>query len=199
MPTTPAGRRLTEAHRLLQARLGAQTVEQTLVMWRLLDVTNLDATTARWVKAMIAVIQSQRAKSAAVAAAYLQHFRTIEIGQGFPAVIAPPAVEEQLATSMIVRGPVSMKANMARGLTLIRATDLALAGVAGAAQRHTIDAGRETITETVRADPRSRGWVRVVSGSACDWCLNLEGVEFSDDNQFDSHDRCSCSTEPQFD
>lgn len=195
---SPAGRRLAEAHRIAQARIGAGTVAQTLAVWRLLDVTNLDATSDRWVKAMIAVIQSQRIKSATVAAAYLQHHRTLEVGRGFPAVLAAPAVEEQLATSMIVRGPVSIKSNMSRSVPLLRAVDLAVAGVAGAAQRHSLDAGRETIAATVKADPRAHGWERIVSSTACDWCSNLAGEIYPADFQFDSHDACHCENSPAY-
>ena len=83
-------------------------------------------------------------------------------------------------------------------MRLLRATDLALAGVAGAAIRHTLDGGRETVLETTKADPRSSGWERIVSSSACDWCQNLAGEVYPADFQFDSHDACHCSNEPAY-
>jgi hypothetical protein len=196
--TTALGRQLTNAHRIAQARIGASTVAQAIAVYSLLDVEDLDATTAAWLSTMLALIQSQRVKSSAAAAQYLQALRIAEIGEPFTPRLARPAAQDQLSTSMLVTGPIGLKANMARGIPLTRAVDLSVAAVAGAAMRHTLNAARETISRTSRADTFIEHWERIVSSDACDWCQNLANERMSPDTQFESHDACHCMNEPQY-
>jgi len=70
---------------------------------------------------------------------------------------------------------------------------------AGSVTRHTLDAGRETITNTLRNDARAQGWSRETSASPCDLCSSLadSGVAGSEDSvDFVVHDHCGCSVVP---
>lgn len=169
--------------------------------WRLLSATALDATAPLWMSTMIAIIQSQRTKSTAASSAYLQTFREVEIGESFPAVLAGPADLAQLVTSLNVTGPVSIKSAMTKGVPLAEATSNAVANVSGAAMRHSLDGGRETITATVAADPKAYGWARATSGKTCSFCAMLasRGPVYGERSvQFRSHDHCACSGEPVY-
>ncbi len=169
-----------------------------IAAFRLLDFNQLDATTGRWLTVAMPMVQSQRLKSAAAAATYLSAFRLTELASTFTPVVAKPVDVAVIATSLTVTGPVSIKSNTARGVQLARAVDLALAGVSGAAIRHTLNGGRETVLATTKADPRARGWERITSGNACEFCRNLAGIVFPDDRQFECHDSCQCSNEPVY-
>src|SRR5690606_32476541 len=61
---TLQARRLTEAHRLAQARTGAQAVAALRSIWQLLDPEDLDGTVGRWLQAAIPVVAQMRTLSA---------------------------------------------------------------------------------------------------------------------------------------
>lgn len=198
MPT-PETRRLTEAHRLAQARLGTGVVRQMLAVWPLLAPDDLDSTFRRWLAAVSAVVDASRPTSADLAAHYTQLFRSLELGtdaKPVPISVADPIEPRALATSMLVTGPVSIKSNVGRGVPLERAVDLASTASARSAMRHVLDGGRETVSRMLRDDQRAHGYRRVASGNACPYCANLDGIEFATDDVFQPHDGCACSSEP---
>lgn len=192
------GRRLTEAHRLAQARLGAQTVARMRVIWPLLHPDNLDGTFDQWLLAAVPIIRGQRTASARLAANYLALFKALDESPPFTAVLQETVDTKALTTSLLVTGPLSIKRAMVRGVPLERAVDIAEAASSAAAMRHSLEGGRETIGATVRADPQAKGFVRVASGKACGFCADLAGIEFADDHVFQAHDGCSCSSEPVY-
>jgi hypothetical protein len=201
---TREAQRLTEAHRLAQARLGARTVAQMLALWPLLDVEDLDATVDRWLRAAVPVIQSQRTTSARLAANYVDQFKKLELGLSAraPIVLAETARPETVVSSLVVTGPATIKSNMARGLLLERAVDHARTKVAGAAMRHVLNGGRETTDGIIRADRQALGYARATSGRACSFCAMLASrgpvYKGADTAGFQPHDHCSCSVEPVY-
>lgn len=212
MAADPQASKLTEAHRLAQARLGADTVRQMIAAWPLLDVQDLDKTVGRWLQVTMPLIRAQRTRSARLAGNYLVTFRALELGVGARAFV-PTLVEEvdaeALLTSLTVTGPAAVKSAMKRGAKegepggrLLRwAADIAKARSAAAAMRHVLNGGRETIVETVASDPRALGYARAASGRACAFCAMLasRGPVYSEDSvDFEAHDHCSCSAEPVY-
>jgi hypothetical protein len=202
MAATAAASRLTEAHRLAQIRLGVTTVQQMLAAWPLLDVDDLDGTSPRWVAINRALIGAQHRQSVTLAADYLRTFRALELGSieritPVLGTLDPVAV----TTSLIVTGPVRVKNAAAKGLDLAAAMERAAASSAAAGMRHALAGGRDTIDETVKADPKAIGWARVTSGKACEFCSMLadRGAVYGDDTaHFDAHDGCSCTAEPAY-
>lgn len=196
-------RRLTQAHRSAQTRLGEQTIEQLRSLWPALDLENLDASFPGWVDLVQPVVRSQRIVSARLAGNYLKTYRTIELGTKAPPLIptlAETVSKEALTTSLRVTGPVSLKANMARGMDLARAADIAQERSSKAGQRYVLGGGRDTIVSTSKADKESKGWTWVASGAkTCDYCANLDGVLFYlGESEFNPHDGCDCTAEPTF-
>jgi hypothetical protein len=193
--------RLTEAHRLAQLRLGVVTVARMRTIWRLLNPEALDATYPEWLAAAYPIVQAQRSTSARLAANFLTAFKTLELGTAarLAPVLSETADREAVATSLLVTGPLSVKRAMARGIQVAKAMPVAEAASSAAAMRHALDGGRQTINQTLRADPDAQGWVRVASGSACQFCTRLDGKRHpTDDADFPAHDGCSCSQEPVY-
>lgn len=201
MAATTAGGRLTEAHRLAQARLGARTVNAMRTIWPLLDPADLDDSYERWLKAAAPVIRANRSTSARLAANYVSTFKTLEIGAAAPVVLAESVASKSLATSLLVTGPVQIKRALANGVTLAKAVSIAEATSAASAMRHALNGGRETIVEMVRADRQALGWARAASGRACAFCAMLasRGPVYGEDRaDFKAHDHCSCTAEPVY-
>jgi hypothetical protein len=201
---TAAASRLTEAHRTAQARLGATTVRQMLAAWPLLQLDNLDGTFDRWLQVVVPLVGAQRRQSARLAANYIATFRTLELGAAAGAlqpVLAEELEVEQLATSMLVTGPAMIRRALARQTPARKAIANAQRASAGAAMRHVLNGGRETIVGTVDADKKAVGWARATSGRPCAFCAMLASrgpVYESGTVHFDAHDHCSCSAEPVY-
>lgn len=203
MAATLAGSRLTEAHRLAQASLGARVTRDLLLLWGLVDPNQLDATVPQWLEAALALIQVRRIESTRMAASYLQTFRLVEapLAPPFAPVLGARLDPLAAATSMRVTGPISVKRAMVAGKPLAEAAEQAAVNTARAGMRHVLEGGRSTIVETVIADPSVDGFRRVTSGDACGFCAALarRGAVYSARTaRFAAHDGCSCSAEPAY-
>ena len=201
MAANPMASRLTEAHRLAQARLGARTVQAMFAVWPLLDAGDLDGTEVRWIRAAFPIINAQRATSARLAANYLRTFRRIEIpaASDAPAILAEAAPPAQVAASLHVTGPVAVKTHMRIHPVAWRAMEIGRSMSAASAMRHALDGGRQTIIDTVASDERALGWARATSADACSFCAMLAGrgpVYREETVGFEAHDHCSCAAEP---
>lgn len=78
MARTAEGRRLTDAHRKAQVRLGGIAAAMTAANAKRLDIEDLDGSGPRWVAAQVAIIEAMRAQSALLAADYVRKFRRAE-------------------------------------------------------------------------------------------------------------------------
>lgn len=87
MARTAEGRRLTEEHKRAQIRLGGIAAALTMENAKRLDPNNLDGTEARWKVAQVAIIQTIRRRSEALAESYLRAFCEAE---GVPPIDAVP-------------------------------------------------------------------------------------------------------------
>lgn len=200
MASSSQARRLTETHRLAQARISAVAVQALRSAFLLLDPQDLDATTQEFLRTAVPIVMGQQALSAQLAAQYLAVFRRLELpgAAAMEAVIAAPLPPEQVATALTVTGPVSIKSAMARGVPLDTATKTAQANIARAGIRLVLSGGRNTITATTHADPKAIGWARATSGSPCAFCAKgaAKGIWTERGAHMDAHDGCHCSAEP---
>lgn len=202
MPTTSAGVRLTEAHRLAQARLATEVTARALILWPLLDPARLDATQDAWVQAMLPMIRTASQRSAAIAAAYVKQMRYAEIGSSLAAL--PPVPFEARATqiSLYVTGPVGIKDSLKRGVTLAKALQTAKTSVLGSASRHATNGGRSAVLASVQADHRAVSWFRITSGRCCAFCALMasRGPIYKSEStaDFKPHDACHCAAAPSY-
>lgn len=211
MALTVEGTALTEAHRLAQARLGAETIVLTRTAWGLLDLGDLDGSSEVWVSVTEALVQRQAAKSAQLAGTYYQRFRSLEATDPPPFTVTSLTPDEgAVRTSLLVQGPVGIKTRIAKGALVESAAATAEAETTGAAMRHALNAGRETLYGAIGSDRVALGWLRVTSASPCWFCAMLasrgpvyKGESFSEsDARFTGaggvkvHDSCMCTVEP---
>ncbi len=190
------GKALTEAHRKGQAKLSARVLADLMAVWPMLDPADLDATSAAWLTAAAAVVNSHRANSAALAREYLRQYRAVETGKPL-ASWEPPAIDPlpaaQVKTSLLVTGPVSIKAAMARGIQLPSAVSTALAASMAAGSRQALSGGRATVMGASQGDSLAVGVQRVTSAGSCDYCSGLGGKVLPQGvTDFHTHDGCHC-------
>lgn len=188
---------LTQAHRVAQLRLGAATVVRLRAVWDLLDPDDIDGTFDEWAMTAVAVVQASRSQSARLAGNYINAVRASEVSGSFDPILANTIDRKALTTSLLVTGPVSFRANLTR-MPAPRALAIAEERSARAGMRHALNGGRETITETMKADPRGVAYERVASGNACNYCADLTGIRFKTDEVFRPHDGCSCAAMPVY-
>lgn len=197
--------RLTEAHRLTQGRLGMRAMARLHTVWALLDPTDLDATVDRWISSSLPIIEAHRAQSAESAGRYMRAFKDTDLGTRagpIPLELATTIDPAQVATSLLVTGPISIKKATATGSALAAAVDTAEANAVRASMRHVLNGGRATIIDTVAADRQALGWARATSGRPCSFCALLAGrgpvYKGQETADFHAHDGCSCSTQPVY-
>lgn len=205
MAATVEASRLTEAHRLAQARLGVLTARQVLAAWPLLDLADLDGSFGRWLLVVSRLVQAQRRASSALAAGYLTTFRTLELGvtaEPFAPTLADAVDENALTASLLVTGPGTLRSATARGVPPAKAADLARAASSRSAMRHALNGGRGTVAGSVDADAKALGFARATSGRACHFCLMLASrgpvYKGADTAAFHAHDGCACAAEPVY-
>jgi hypothetical protein len=201
MAATTEARRLTEAHRLAQLDVAAETVMAMNDAWRILDPLDLDGTTPRWLRPASQIISHHRNASAGISSNYLGAFKALETGvdSGLTLLLADPLPLEQLVTSMVVTGPAKVRQALAAGKSLDEAMELASATSSASAMRHALNGGRDTTIRTVEGDQHAVGWARVTSEKPCAFCAMLasRGPAYRGQGAaFRAHDRCRCSAEP---
>lgn len=202
MAVTELGRELTEAHRLAQVEISAETQREILEVFQgMLDPVRLDATFPAYARAATAVLDRDHRRSTALATAYLEAFREAEgATRPFEVRQAQALAQEQALTSLLVTGPVEIKrATRQTGGDLEKATERGLVSTLGAVKRLALQGSRDTIVQSIQADPEAEGVARVTDGSPCSFCAMLAGrgaVYKSDATaSFDPHDSCGCQPE----
>lgn len=111
--------------------------------------------------------------------------------------------------SLTVTGPVGQKSKAGRGKPLQVARDESFTQAAGAATRHVLTGGRQSLLTLVEGDMRAIGWIRVTDGDPCHFCsmLSSRGAVYKEDSfsqsdprfegpgEFKVHDSCACTME----
>lgn len=203
MATQAEAAAATRAHREAQKRLGLDVAARVRVAWPLLDPADVNASVDRWLGVVLPLVLDGRRESASLAAAYLRAFARLEADTDARVLLAEvdDQVREAAATSLRVTGPVQVTAMSAAGYSREQASQSALSATLGAAMRHAMDGGRETLVRSIEVDPRLVGWRRVGDGSSCKFCRMLIGrgeVYSAETARFAAHDNCGCSAEPAY-
>lgn len=193
---------LTATHRQAQLALRAGVLRDLQKLWPAMDWTDLDRTFPLWATAIGALVTKNRHTSASLAAAYYRAFRfAAGITDTAPIILAQPVDPTKLAISLQVTALAGAKAAAARGVTREVAMANAFVRSSGAVTRLVLEGGRETIRETVAADPRARGWERVTGARSCGFCRLLAsrgGVFKATTADFQAHDHCGCTAQPVY-
>ncbi len=161
----------------------------------MLDWAALDRTYPRFALATAAMVERNRRTSTGLAANYLRALQRQQGLPGFPPVL-PKFDADQFQTALRVTSVVTAKKAASNGVPADAAMSAALSVASGAMARLVLNAGRETVNATGKANPEVSGWRWVLGGSGhCQFCQDRAGQVFSNDAEFQSHDTCGCSPE----
>lgn len=198
MASTDTGRRLTELHRRRQLVIRASAVSDLLAVWPAFTLADIDGSWPAVEAALLSIIAARRTDSERLSANYFTAFRMAEgeTSTAQPRSAPPPSRALQAATLRIL-GPIATKKTLTAGTP--NPAERALTRITGTVTRQVLQAGRDTLAESVRADPAARGWRRITSSSPCPFCAGIaaEGV-IGVDVDFPAHDHCSCTQEPVY-
>jgi len=200
MAVTAVGRQITELQRQRQLALRSQTLADLLALWPTFDLADIDGTWPPLEAGLVTLIRARRRDSTAIAANYYQTFRSIEGVPGQAQIRAAQDPDETLLRATLrILGPIGAKKQIARGGRDV--AGITLTKVSGSVTRQVLEAGRDTLTRTLRDDPRARGWRRVTDSDPCEFCAGIaaEGVRAKTSAAgFEAHDHCGCTAEPAF-
>lgn len=189
--------------RRLQLAVRASLTQKLIPTWRILDPSRLDQTLVVWLAASMPIVQEARRRSAAIAALHLRQVR-LDAGVDSPlplqaATTAPPA---QLLASLTATSIATIRRAFGNGQNVTQAMNSGFVASSGAATRVALQGGRDTIVNTVKADPEAKGWERVTSGNPCYFCAMLasRGAVYRAEEtaDFEAHDWCDCAAEPVY-
>lgn len=189
---------LDERWQAEQRDLRVASVRDIVGLWPLLDLSDLRSTILPWATAVATRVGARRTAGTQLALDYLAASRRqAGVAGDLRPVLTPDVDPDRFLTMM--RATTVRAAGLAvqaPGTPLARqAADAALVRTAGAASRLVLEAGRQTVRETVAADPAAAGWARQTSGSPCDFCTMLAsrgGVYKESTADFRAHDNCAC-------
>jgi hypothetical protein len=189
--------------RRAQLAIRANLLRRWVPLWQMLDPKRLDRAFPAWLAAVVPVVQDHRKASAILAAQYLRDLRReAGIDGTAPVQLASVAPVDQLAASLSATSLAAIRSAFGNGQSLEQAMRSGFVASSGAASRLALQGGRDTVVDTVRADPEAKGWERVTSGDPCAFCALLAsrgGVFRSEESaDFEAHDHCSCSAEPVY-
>nr|DAY26731.1 MAG TPA: minor capsid protein 2 [Caudoviricetes sp.] len=198
MARTEAGKRLTQEHKLSQARLADATSQAVIErLAKLLDPKNIDATRGRWLAEATAIVHAASEASASKTEHYLELYAEKE-GRPLRVVLDRPT-PAVIARSLDISGPVTFKSAIKKGVEEARALAIARTRAGSAAQRTVRDTGRRSVIKT--ATTSHARWRRVTDGHPCAFCAMLaaRGPVYSEDSvDFIAHGHCGCDAEVCF-
>lgn len=200
MPLSP--RQLTQVHRRQQLALRQVTLADMERLWPALDWARLDSTYPDLAASVAQVVAQRRRNSAGLAAAYLRAYRVASGLDGNVRIVIPRTLNaEQMGATLHSLTVASVKTSAMKGVSPQAAMDNALTRASGAMVTLVLNAGRETLLDTLRGDDKARGYRRIVGSGACDFCRTVGGSGsrvYNVDADFDVHDKCGCTSEPVY-
>jgi hypothetical protein len=204
-------RRLADAHRTSQARLADAMAARLLAAYsRLLAGGGFrqDSTVQAWLAEMLPLIVLYRERSAGRAQAFYERATP---GLDLSGIAPDPVPDEAIETSLRVTGVIGLFEALGNGKPFDEAVKGAAKAAAGAAQRHTLNAGRTFIGNAIERDTTALGHYRLTRAGCCSFCAVLasRGAVYKGDSFADSdprfiggeseekvHDHCRCQLVP---
>ena len=201
--STAAQVQLAQALRSNQAFLRAGMVRDVVTAWRGLFRPQQAAESWPPLRLMLgSLVRDRAATSANLAATYYRQARTAaglgDIDVTYPA----PLTDDLIGGTLDPTGLGAFLRAIGNGQTEARASDNAAVLLSGAASRLALQAGRDTILNTVHADGDAIGWARITGPRPCYWCAMLasRGISYKSRTtaSFKAHDHCACMAAPAF-
>lgn len=193
---------LTAAYRRQQLAVRAGALQDVSRAWQLWTPGRVESF-GRFTDLAVPLLAARYGQAAALAAGYYRRFRAAEGAKGAdPAKLPAPLRPEDVIPSLRATGLAGTMRALRAGFSAQAASRAGLTQALGSAGRLTLNGGRAAIVAAVGADPAAKGWQRIASGGACDFCRMLasRGPAYKSDRTADflAHDHCACSAEPVF-
>jgi hypothetical protein len=168
---------LAENYRQQTVTLSAAYMRNALALWPLLrseggvvDWQSVDP----WLRLSNVLVRLYRDRSALLSQQYAQRARLVATGSPRGPVSLPDRMPvEQVVRTFRYTGPATIERSRYRGLDDHAARQRALTLTLQAGQRLVLDAGRDVVDKTVRADDAAVGWMRVTDADPCAFCAIL--------------------------
>lgn len=202
MPASQASLRLTDAYRAQLLAVRRRVTVAVAGLWEI-DFEELDRSFALWVGRSARLVGAAQFDMARLSAAYVAAYLASETRAPVPPVPVDPArfagVDAFGRPLAVVLAPalLTVKAGLAEG----RAPEVASAAGQARAVRTTVTTTQASadgaLDSAFEAQPRVRGWRRVVSGGGCGACLGMASGQVEEPGTpMLRHANCGCTKEP---
>lgn len=199
MALTAEGRALTEAHRLDQLAVASRAVSASRSIW-----SRVLSSQSAWLALQLAILRQFNGESEALAESYLRDYREAEgVAESF--IQSAPFSMPEMASTMLVAGPYSVKNFIGKGADPGDAVGSGFNKFSGMVRRQVLSGGRMLIDRTTAGDSQAIGWRRVTDGNPCAFCAMLasRGPVYGSAERADSvagsglryHSHCGCTAE----
>lgn len=154
--------------------------------------------------ALAGLIRQRHAEMATSAATFYAETRVLEKAPGKFEPVMPRVLSDlRVLGTLDATGPWQMLKDVGSGSSVTQATQRAAVSVAGASSYLALSGARDTITQSVQADPAALAWMReTTSGHPCAWCVMLasRGAVYKTEKTagFHAHNHCACIPVPVF-
>lgn len=200
--------------RVIQATLAAAVARDVAQLWPNLDRKRLEASFPGWLEMMIALVYRYHGMSSLAASIFYRDARQAHLGVPTPdGVVKTPAAPsaDWMTQAFGFSGPGLLRNGAYKDSSALSTTQ-------GTAVRLALAGGRDTVLESVKADPKALGWYRVTDGAPCAFCALLasrgvveKSTLYRSEHSFDAsnarftgagaakvHNDCSCTMAPAF-
>lgn len=160
--------------------------------WRTLDLSKPEAARDALIEYLPALVSEYGDMAATISADWYDEMRVKAGVTGRFAALAADSVGADV---------VEAEVRYAAGALFTDAPASALSILEGATARYVLNAGRDTIVNSSKKDPKAGGWYRI-SGGGCDFCnmLAARGAVYKEATaDFAAHDHCRCGVAPSWD
>lgn len=185
---------LTQANeiRRVQSSVSTMALADLNEIFRLVDGLGPEAALDLVIDLLPGVAQTYGDVAAVAAGEWFEDLRVREVGVGRPAALASPVPTEQVTQST----------RFAAQHLFTARPDLMEKYLAGQLLKWVSQPARETVINSIDADPIGYGWQRVVRPDGCGFCRMLAdrgGVYTRKKVWFASHANCNCGVVPSWD
>ena|ERR1035441_1058414 len=186
-----------------QALLAAIAIRDVIQIWQQLNLRDVRSSWPALRTALAALIRDRYGMSVTQAAQYYGQARWAAGVRGVAPVVIPDTMPEPLITATLdSTGPWSLLGRIKQGQTVTEASDNTAVTMSGAASRLIQNGARQVVLQSVAADAKAVGWMRVTSSNPCAFCAMLSGRGFTYRTEasagFEAHNHCQCVASPAF-
>jgi hypothetical protein len=184
-----------------QAFLAAASVRDILTVWSQLNQQDVRSSWPALRTALSALIQNRYSQAATLGQSYYQQARQAANIPGVADVVTPEMPSDDLIGAVLdATGPYGMLGRIKQGQQVTQAAQNSGVIMAGAGQRLITNGARQAVLQSVKADAKAVGWMRVTGPNPCAFCAMLSSRGFSYKSEgsasFQAHDHCMCQAVP---